>query len=101
LHGDGVSKLRKSARGMDCMIRIPGACNFNQESTVLAHMNGAGMGLKHPDLFASFACSNCHDVIDGRRPYKEASKMEVDIMFLHGMLRTQKYWLDNGFITIK
>lgn len=96
-----MSKLRRSARGQDCMVRIPGVCNFNPETTVLAHLGGAGMGLKNSDLFASFCCSNCHDVIDGRRQYKEASKLEIEIMFLHGMFRTQMYWLEKKLIILK
>lgn len=29
--------LRKEARGRDCQVRLPGICNFNPETTVLAH----------------------------------------------------------------
>ena len=31
-------KIRNSARGQDCALRIPGVCNFNPETTVLAHV---------------------------------------------------------------
>ncbi len=41
-----MSKLRKSVRGWDCTVRINGVCNFNPDTTVLAHLNGAGMGMK-------------------------------------------------------
>jgi hypothetical protein len=51
------------------MIRIPGVCNFNAETTVLAHYRHGGtggMGLKPPDLLGAWSCSSCHDVVDGR-----------------------------------
>jgi hypothetical protein len=41
--------LRKAARGRGCMIRLPGICNHNSETTVLAHVRLAGvsgMGIK-------------------------------------------------------
>ena len=44
-------------------------CNFDPATTVLAHIrasNVAGWGQKPPDLCGVWACSNCHDVLDGR-----------------------------------
>lgn len=61
--------LRTLAQGQPCMVRIPGVCNGNPETTVLAHIrrgNVAGMGQKPPDLCGVWACSSCHDVMDGR-----------------------------------
>lgn len=31
------TKLTKAARGRECQVRIPGVCNGNPETTVLAH----------------------------------------------------------------
>lgn len=65
-----MTKLRKAARGEVCTVRLPGVCNWNPETTVLAHIRrnwNAGAGKKAPDHHAVFACSDCHDVIDGRR----------------------------------
>jgi len=95
-----TSKLRKSARGRDCQIRIPGICNFKPETTVLCHRNGAGMALKSPDIHAAFACSSCHDVIDGRRS-TDFPKPIVAIMFCEGIFRTQAIWLKEGLISVK
>ena len=61
--------LRKLARNQKCMVRLPGVCNFDETTTVLAHIRRggvAGMGQKPPDLCGVWACSSCHDVIDGR-----------------------------------
>lgn len=60
-------KIRNAARGQSCTLRLS-ECNFNPETTVLAHLpNGfKGMGMKGLDTVAVFACSSCHDEIDGR-----------------------------------
>lgn len=61
-------RIRDSARGKDCAVRIPGICNFDPSTTVLAHIpcGQKGMGMKGFDTVAVYACSRCHDVIDGR-----------------------------------
>lgn len=60
-------KIRNAARGQSCTLRLSD-CNFNSETTVLAHLpNGfKGMGMKGLDSVGVFACSRCHDAIDGR-----------------------------------
>ena len=65
----GVTDLRKLARGQDCTVRLPGICNSNPETTVLAHYRLAGVsgiGIKSPDVIGAWCCSACHDAIDGR-----------------------------------
>lgn len=66
-----MSKIRKSAKGQDCQLLIPGVCNYNPETTVCAHIRVkglCGMGQKPSDLLSLRACSACHDVMDGRAP---------------------------------
>ena len=64
-----VSKaIRQSARGETCTLRL-GCCNRNDETTVFAHLrffSWAGMGQKPDDLLGVYACSCCHDALDGR-----------------------------------
>lgn len=81
------------------MVRIPGVCNFNPETTVLAHLGGAGMGIKKDDLQAAFCCSSCHDEVD-RRTLNHCDE-SVELSFRRGVERTQEYWLHNGFIAIR
>ena len=58
-------KIRSSARDEDCSLRL-GACSSN-ETVILAHIGrNRGMGIKCADYMAVYACSNCHDIIDGR-----------------------------------
>jgi len=91
-------KLRDSARGQECTLRIPGTCNFNPETTVLAHIacGQKGMGLKSPDNMAVFACSSCHDLLDGRR---QGGVDPQDIIRALG--ETQAIWISQGLMTIK
>ena len=61
--------MRKAANGEACTMRIPGVCNHNTETTVLAHLRmfgWAGIAQKPPDFLAVFACHSCHDALDGR-----------------------------------
>lgn len=61
-------KVRDSARGAECCLRLPGICQGGTETTVWAHLNGAafgkGMGVKAHDIFGFPACHNCHLAYD-------------------------------------
>jgi hypothetical protein len=92
-----MNKLRKSARGQNCQVRIHGICNHNPETTVLAHLNGGGMGSKHDDLHGAFACSDCHDALD-RRTHTNLTRDFVRLAHLEGMVRTQMIWLTMGLV---
>lgn len=60
-------KITKSARGESCTLRIQGVCNYSNETTVFAHIEGnKGTGSKNHDLFGVYCCSSCHDWLDGR-----------------------------------
>ncbi len=93
------NKLRASARGRDCSLRIPGVCNFNAETTVLAHLpcGHKGMGMKSPDNMAVFACSNCHDRLDRRSGGEDIDWRDV----LRALAETQQIWIAEGLISIK
>ena len=82
--------LRKLAKDRPCMVRLPGICNFNNATTVLAHVRipgVSGMGIKSPDLVAAWACSACHDAID-RRSHTDLDRDYVRLAHLEGMART-------------
>lgn len=94
-----MSKIRKSARGQECQIRLPGICNGNPETTVLAHyrMAGAcGMGIKPPDFMGAYACSACHDEIDRRTRHLDAET--VRLAFAEGVMRTQQILAEKGLL---
>ncbi len=92
------SKYTKSARMRECQVRIPGYCNFNPETTIPAHINGGGMGMKHDDRHLAFCCGSCHDILDGRRQIKEFTYDELKLMHLEGVIRTQIIWINEGIM---
>lgn len=92
--------LRKSARGRECQVRIPGVCNGNPETSVLAHYRLAGTcgtGCKPDDQQGAIACNSCHDAIDGRTK-TEYTRDELRLMHAEGVLRTQQIWRDEGLV---
>ena len=91
-----MSKLRKSARNQMCQVRLPGICNFNRETTVLAHINGAGMGMKANDIHGAFCCSACHDEVDRRT--RKLNAAFVKLAHLEGVIRTQEIWIKEGLL---
>ena len=89
-------KLRDSARGQDCTLRLVGICNFNPETTVLAHIGrNRGMGQKCNDTMAVFACSSCHTEIDS------VNRFEYGQDKLDALERTQQYWINEGLLNAK
>lgn len=92
------TKLTRAARGRDCQVRIPGVCNGNPETTVLAHYRMAGtcgVGCKPNDLQGAWACSACHDVIDGRVRIA-ADRDILRLWHLEGVMRTQDILIREG-----
>lgn len=88
--------LRTLAQGQPCMVRIPGVCNGNPETTVLAHIrrgNVAGMGQKPPDLCGVWACSACHDVMDRRVKGPFETGFALSEFMLEALVR-QLAWYD-------
>ncbi|EPG6221198.1 DUF1364 domain-containing protein [Klebsiella pneumoniae] len=94
-----MANLRKAARGRECTVRIPGYCNGNPETSVLAHYRLAGTcgtGCK-PDEGA-IACSACHDLIDGRKKTTDYTRDELRLMHAEGVLRTLAIWKQEGLL---
>lgn len=92
--------LRNLARGKPCMVRLPNICNFDPETTVLAHVRMAGvsgMGIKSPDLIASWACAACHDAAD-RRAHTDLDRDYVRLAHLEGMARTLAALIAEGVV---
>ena len=95
-----MSKITESARGQECQIRLIGVCNHNDETTIFAHYRRGGlggMGKKPSDLFGAYACSSCHDAVDGRTktPF---SSVELDADFKDAVFRTQDILMTKGLI---
>ena len=100
-----MSKLRKSARGEQCLVRIPGICNGNAETVILAHLpdgTGGKVGGKSHDLCSVYACSDCHDAIDGRALVSQLSAEERLLIRLYayeGHMRTLNKFVEKGLVS--
>lgn len=100
------NKFTKSARGQQCTLQISGVCNYDTETTVLCHIpdeSGTGkMGGKSSDWLAIFACSSCHDAIDGRNSKAWATVYEDKLFYIHRALkRTWRQWIEMGLIKVE
>ena len=96
-------KLRNSAKGEACTLRLHPYCNENPETSVLAHLNiDSGIGQKEYDFVGVIACSACHDVIDGR--LKTCDQLlppeDIEKAKLRALRDTWIRWIERGLITI-
>lgn len=91
--------LRKSARGETCTLQLEGVCNHNPETVTLDHLRFFGMtGLnqKPHDFHAVYACSDCHNALDGRSAEKWGWE-EV----LRALMQTQHIMYQKGLLEVK
>lgn len=94
-------KIRDAARGQDCTFNIAYVCNYDNSTTVLAHLSDEshGMGQKADDISAAFACHECHQVVDFRAPnahYKE----NAEFYMRRAMVRTWRKLIEMGVIKL-
>lgn len=98
-----MSKITQSARGQACQVRLIGVCNGNRETVVLAHYRRlagvAGMGIKPPDFLGAYACSACHDVIDGRVSV-DMDETEIALAHADGVMRTMVLLEKQGLLGV-
>ncbi len=99
-----ATAIMQAAQGMPCSLRLPGICNHNNATTVMAHLPGIGksMGSKVSDLHTAFACSACHTAID-THSYENrglTGAMVLDAM-LRGHAETQARLVGLGIIKVK
>lgn len=94
-------KITQSARGEDCTVCILGTCNYNTETTVAAHVSDGtgGMARKASDTSICFACSACHDVIDGR-VYSEEFATRKHWYLLRAIQRTIARLFEMGVVKV-
>jgi hypothetical protein len=86
------TKLRQSAKGEDCLVRLPG-CPGDPAMTIWSHYRGGaggkGTGIKASDVCGCFACTWCDAVYDGQTPRPDGmTKDEVDLAWHEGHIRS-------------
>ncbi|SFI83944.1 nuclease domain-containing protein [Albimonas pacifica] len=92
-------KLRQSARGRECTLRLAGACNRNPETTVLCHVKTGGMGRKCPDTAAFFGCSDCHSIYDrADSRWMDYGQDYLAAQALRALVETHEIWKTEGLL---
>ena len=94
-------KIRRFAEGRDCTTRIPGFCNFDPETSVMAHspIANGGMGFKGSDLECAIACHECHQRID--RVIRDVPREEVLECWIRGSAETRALLVEAGIVEVK
>lgn len=101
-------KYTRSARGKPCQVQVPGICRVAPENntTVLAHLNGGGMAFKHLNIHAAYACAECHEWLDTgyvREKYSTSScsaRERRDLYHLEAVIKTQIIMIEEGILKI-
>lgn len=86
-------KIRDSARGEQCTVRIVGACTHDPETTIWSHAPlgaaGKGKSIKALDLCGAYCCTACDAVLDGQRPLPAgATRESVQLDWFMGHMRS-------------
>jgi len=87
-----TSKIRKSAKGEDCTLRVSPNCQ-DGETVVFCHINSPskGIGKKSIDLFGCYGCYHCHLMLD-------SSKVDPSDV-LRAMQETQLKLVSKGLVS--
>jgi putative nuclease YbcO-like protein len=78
-----LTPQRRAARGKPCLLNVAGVCNYDKDTTILAHfrwLGECGSGYKPADVQAAHACSACNAWTDTPTPAqaKDRAKYESD-----------------------
>ena len=86
-------RIRDSAKGEECTVRIVGACTHDPAHTIWSHAPlqaaGKGRGWKSVDVAGAYCCTACDAVVDGQRHLPPgASRDSVLLDWFHGHMRS-------------
>lgn len=95
-------RYTRSARGKPCQVRIPGVCKPapENETTIPAHINGAGMALKHSSIHLAYCCDACHEWLDGGYVKDASYGCDRDLLHLEAVIRTQIIMIEDGVLVL-
>jgi hypothetical protein len=99
------SKMTKLAKGSRCYLHLDENCQSGGETTVFAHLGGAGMGMKNRAGGIDFgcpACFNCHSRADFRVQSDPPLDREwVELKHLRGTIAYMSLMAKEGIIECK
>lgn len=84
------------AMGKPCLMRVPGVCNNDPETTVAAHSNshehGKAGARKADDCYSVWACYACHAWLDQGQGAQ--NRNEGDAAWKNAFVRQTKQWTE-------
>lgn len=101
-----ANKIRESARGEDCTVRLTGVCSFDPAKTIWSHARwgaqlgdgGRGMATKALDLCGAYACTDCDAVFDGQRRAPHLTREQIDLDWCKGHFRSLGRLHEKGLV---
>ena len=91
-----------AANGEDCTLNIAGWCSYDPDTTVACHLpdGSGGSNRLTGALSIAFACSACHDIIDGRVIDPDIDVSDKEFYLRRGMMRTMNRLIDLGLVKV-
>lgn len=95
--------IRDSAKGEECLVRIPGVCRGGTEHTIWSHAPlgaaGKGRGVKSLDLAGAYCCTACDSCADGqsKRP-NGMTRTDVLLAWHEGHMRSLVRLAQKGLV---
>lgn len=84
--------LLAMARGMPCLLRVPGVCSGSRDATVACHSNlsihGKAGARKADDQYTVWGCAACHEWLDRGN----ATAAQKEAVFMAGHVRQVEAW---------
>jgi len=94
-------KIRDSAKGEDCTLRLSPNCTDEWGAVVLCHVGKlSGTSAKCHDTFAVYGCNYCHDIIDSRVK-TDIAKGQIAREKLRALEETQSKFIQKNLIQVK
>lgn len=98
-----MSRIRESARGEECLVRIPGVCTHDPATVIWSHARwmsaGKGKAIKAIDIAGAYACTACDAVFDGQAKAPAGmTREQIDLDWFHGHLRSLVRLAEKGVI---
>ena len=91
------NKIKDSARGEECTVRLEGVCTFDTTMTIWSHARwgaqlgivaGRGMSSKALDVCGAYACTACDAVYDGQYKVTHLTREQIDLDWCLGHFRS-------------
>jgi putative nuclease YbcO-like protein len=103
---DKSARIRESARGEECQVRLVGVCKGGTEHTIWSHARwGAQLGdagrsgaRKALDVCGAYACTACDAAYDGQKQVVGMKRHEIDLDWCLGHFRSLAILKQKGLL---